>query len=314
MTGITNTRRPTAALIGAVLMATACSAGTSTPDATPEPPGAAPTPTPAVSEMCELGVCLAVSRDVPMSSATTADVYAPDEPGPWPTVVFLHGDPPSRYPLVEDVALRGAVVFDARWRPPPPGTGESELPSALLTAMEDAACAVSFASGHAEQYGGDGSRLVVAGHSAGGAVGMVAALTGNALLEADTYKGDCAYDVMFDGPQAVVGLAGSYDPSDTPGDPRNALQKSDPDLYRRIIPVTHLGSNPELKVWLLHGRADSIIPVESSNRFDTALREAGYDVTLTVLEDVDHFLTSPEPPNPPHVYDTVIQAILDAAG
>lgn len=321
MAGTMRRLHPAATLLGVALVVAGCSAVSSVTDATPvsteatgAPGGSTPSPADGATEVCDLGVCLAVTRDVPMSSATTVDVYAPTAAGSWPTVVFLHGDPPSHYPLVEDVARQGAVVFDARWRPPSPGTGKPELSDALLTSFEDAACAVSFASGRAKEYGGDGTRLIVAGHSAGGPVAMVAALTGNTLLEADRYSGDCAYDVMLDGPQTVVGLAGSYDPSDTPGDPRNALQESDPDLYRLTNPVTHLGSNPGLKVWLLHGRTDSVIPVESSTRFDTALREAGYDVTLTVLEDVGHFLTSPEPPNLPDVYDTVIQAILDAAG
>ncbi len=311
MTGITIMDRRAAAVLGAVLMMTACTAST-TSDNTAG--GSIPAPTPAVTELCDRGACVTLTRDVPMSTATTVDVYVPEGSGPWPTVVFLHGDPPSHYPIVEDIALAGAVVFNARWRPPPAGSTVPELSGSLLTAMQDAACAVSFASAHADEYGGDMDRVVVAGHSAGGAVAMVAALMGNQLLEDDPYDGDCAYNVFFDGPSAVVGLAGSYDPAATPGDPRNALRESDPDLYQQINPLTHLGSNPELEVRLLHGTGDTIIPPETSIRFHEALRDAGYEVELTMLEDVGHHLTSPDPPNPPEVYETVIETILEAVG
>lgn len=266
------------------------------------PDGSATTSTQDVTETCDPKPCLTVVREVPMSAATTTDVYAPSDPGPWPTVVFLHGDPPSFYPLVEDVARGGAVVFDARWR----------TSGSLLTAMQDAACAVSFASGHARDYGGD-QRVVVAGHSAGATVAMVAALTGNELLDAEDYEGDCAYNVFFDGAAAVIGLAGSYDPADHSADPRNALRESDPELYRRINPATHLGSNPDLVVHLLHGATDATISAEASVRFHEALREAGYDAELTVLDDVGHLLTSPEPPNPRVAYDAVVMAIVELA-
>lgn len=181
--------------------------------------------------------------------------------------------------------------------------------------MEDAACAVSFASGNAHEYGGDKNRLTVVGHSAGASVGMVAALSGNELLEADSYDGDCAYDVMHGEANAIVGLAGSYDPADAPRDPRNALRDTDPDLYERVLPHTFLDTNPDdPEVLLVHGAADTTIPVAASIRFDEVLRANGFDVQLRVLDDVGHSLASPEPPNPPEAYDAVVAAILEAAG
>jgi dipeptidyl aminopeptidase/acylaminoacyl peptidase len=41
-----------------------------------------------------------------------------------------------------------------------------------------------------------------------------------------------------------------------------------------------LGENLDLKVRLIHGKYDSIIPFETSVDFDTALAEAGYDTVL----------------------------------
>lgn len=125
---MTTTRRRhrwVAVLTGAALMVTACTpAAPSATETTSEPAGATPSPIPSVTQLDILGVSLTVGRGVPMSSATTTDVYAPEDPGPWPTVVFLHGDPPSRYQIVEDIAVGGAVVFargGARRHPGPRG-------------------------------------------------------------------------------------------------------------------------------------------------------------------------------------------------
>lgn len=313
MTAARRRHRWVAVLTGTALVVTACTAAApSAPQTTSEPAGATPSPTPSVTQLDILGVSLTVSRGVPMSSATTTDVYAPDGVGPWPTVVFLHGDPPRPYRIVEDIAVGGAVVFDARWRPPAPGTTGQELAEALLTSMQDAACAVSFASRHARDYSGDKNRLVVVGHSAGASVGMVAALSGNELLEADSYDGDCAYDTMHGEADVIVGLAGSYDPADAPREPRNAVREADPDLYERVIPHTYLDSNPDdPEVLLVHGEADTNIPVAASIRFDEVLRANGFDVELKVLEDVGHSLAFPDPN--PEVYDAVVAAILEAA-
>ena len=50
------------------------------------------------------------------------DVYRPDAAGPWPVVVLIPGggwnsaDLASTAPLAEDLAARGAVVFNATYR------------------------------------------------------------------------------------------------------------------------------------------------------------------------------------------------------
>lgn len=270
-------------LVAAALLLVGCTAGATTETRSDETTTQDPTAAPeqALTEECGPGFCVTATRHVAMSSQTITDVYArtdvyaTEDP---PVVVLLHGTQAGGYgPLAEAVAREDVVVFNATWRSAAPP----------LTAVQDAACAVRFARANATDYGGDPTRVVLAGHSSGASIAMVVALAG------DQFEGDCLAETTSALPDAVVGLAGSYDPEDHPGDPRNALRDSDPALYQALNPVTHLGANPELRVRLLHGQADAEIPVEASINFHQMLLDAGYEVQLTVLEEVGHTLQNP---------------------
>lgn len=97
------------------------------------------------------------------------DVYVPNPkayPGPRPVLVYVHGGAFSM--LSKDThrfmamafARQGYVVFNTNYRLGPV--------HAYPAPLEDAAEAVLFAARHAERYGGDAGRLVLAGESAGG--------------------------------------------------------------------------------------------------------------------------------------------------
>jgi acetyl esterase len=96
-----------------------------------------------------------------------ARVYRPETPGPHPTIVFLHGggfvigdldthDDHARL-LCRDV---DAVVLSVDYRLAP----EAPFPAGF----EDCLAAALWAVEHADQLGGDASRMAVAGDSAGG--------------------------------------------------------------------------------------------------------------------------------------------------
>jgi acetyl esterase len=103
-----------------------------------------------------------------------ARVYRPDGEGPHPTVVFFHGggyvigdldthDNQART-LCREV---GAVVLSVAYRLAP----EHPFPAGV----RDCEAATRWAATHVDELGGDGSRLAVAGDSAGGNIAAVVA-------------------------------------------------------------------------------------------------------------------------------------------
>lgn len=102
-------------------------------------------------------------------------VYTPDLPGALPVVVYFHGggwvlyDLDTFNPICRDLAnAAGAVVVAVAYRLAP----EHPFPAAV----DDAYATVRWVADHAARIGGDGSRVAVAGDSAGGNLSAVTAL------------------------------------------------------------------------------------------------------------------------------------------
>jgi acetyl esterase len=102
-------------------------------------------------------------------------VYTPDLPGVLPVIVYFHGggwvlyDLDTFNPICRDLAnAAGAVVVAVAYRLAP----EHPFPAAV----DDAYATVRWVADHAAQIGGDGSRVAVAGDSAGGNLSAVTAL------------------------------------------------------------------------------------------------------------------------------------------
>lgn len=119
-----------------------------------------------------------VVRDVPYLAtgrrAHLLDVYRPrGEDGPRPAVLYVHGggfrilSKDTHWVMGLAFARRGYVVFNVSYRLAP----RDPFPAAL----EDVCAAYRWVVEHAERYGADPSRLVLAGESAG--ANLVTALT-----------------------------------------------------------------------------------------------------------------------------------------
>ncbi len=259
------------------LVATACGDGES--GATPSPAATTAPTEQATAALSPVPSTIEVTEGVAYTSTQKLDVYAPTEPGPWPVVVVLHGAPGSKADLAalsEAIAQQGAVVFNADWR---------DVIPKFLEATEDMACVVRFARASAADYGGDPTRVTLLGWSAGGASGAVVALAG------DDFEGDCLVSGDSGLPDAFVGIAGGYNFA-IDGEAA-FLKEDDLETWEAINPYSHIGSNPELRVRLVHGDADGTVSVEESIQFQQALEDAGYDVTLTVLEGAGHRIVVP---------------------
>jgi acetyl esterase len=133
-----------------------------------------------VAESIELsgpGEPVAEVRDVRVPAAggeVLVRAFRPEGDGPLPVVAYLHGGGWVMGSVDSyDTALRalanatGAIVAGVEYRLAP----EHRFPAAL----EDSLAAIRWLSAHADELGGDGSRLAVAGDSAGGNLAAVVA-------------------------------------------------------------------------------------------------------------------------------------------
>jgi predicted esterase len=185
------------------------------------------------------------------------DVHYPTQPGPWPVLVLIHGAGLGRESynsFARLLAESGAVVFNADWR---------VLADHVEDSLGDIACAVRYARSQADEYGGDPGRTMLIGHSTG------AVYAGEVASNGDAYAGDCAMNTSA----LTQGLA-LLAPAQVPGG----------------RPWSHrtLGSNPELRVVIVHGQSDDVARPSLSIRTMGLLEDAGYDVAMTLV-DGDHY-------------------------
>ena len=164
--------QPMSAVLAVVLLAAAgCGASNDPAENSVDPP--------ATSEMTateEFEVPVTETTSIVYMTVDGADllmdVFAPEGEGPWPVVVSFHGccgdpegkDIPPTVSVAEAAAAQGMLVFTPTWL----RFDDIPLTSATpVEAADRAACAVALAQQLAPEYGGDPTRTVVDGFSAG---------------------------------------------------------------------------------------------------------------------------------------------------
>jgi acetyl esterase/lipase len=166
--------------------------------------------------------------------------------------------------------------------------------------LVDCKLALKWIREHIAEYGGDPSRVVVTGGSAGGHLATLVALTAN----------DPRYQRGFESVDtSVLGVASIYGPFDIDA----VLEHTGPklrvwakklifdDKSREASPITHVrpGLPPMLVV---QGTADNLVPPELAHRFVEAMREAKNEVV--------HL----EVPRAPHAFDVFFSLRSEAVG
>jgi acetyl esterase/lipase len=154
--------------------------------------------------------------------------------------------------------------------------------------LSDVECAVDFAVDTTTRLSGTSvtaQPVVLLGHSAGAHLAALSALTG------DRFRKNCPYPhVDVD---AVVGLSGAYD-IDRLRYLAWPLFGHDvavaPEAWRQGNPLTWVGERQDdpLRVLLVHGAADDVVPLSSTRTFAAALRRSGHAVNVVELNGADH--------------------------
>jgi acetyl esterase len=163
-----------------------------------------------------------------------ADIYLPSSPAEGPSAVvlmmhgggFIHGKRSEPNGWDRWLAGRGYTVFDIDYRLAPPPTWNLAAP--------DAACAMGWIAANAQAYHVDGTRILVAGQSAGAGLALQLAFG----IEEGTVTSSCGGEVPK--PAAVFAL---YPPDDFPmGWNFNAALGS---ARARVFLRNYIGGAPE---------------------------------------------------------------------
>jgi acetyl esterase/lipase len=215
-----------------------------------------------------------------------------------PVILQIHGggwtigakDTQGR-PLMNHLARAGWVCVAANYRLSPRGRWPDHLVDCKL--------ALAWIREHVHEYGGDPSRVVVTGGSAGGHLAAMLALTQN----------DPAYQPGFADIDTTVSAAipmyGAYDMVETFTAFGSRIGRKiagwvgavvlgttpdrDPGAFVDASPVAHVDPSDAATPFLVvHGTVDNLVPVEQARRFAARLRDVGCDVTYVELQGAPH--------------------------
>lgn len=151
--------------------------------------------------------------------------------------------------------------------------------------LHDCKTAVRWLRANADKYHVDPAHIGVIGGSAGGHLSLMVGLTDHeAGLDPKEPYGQFSCRV-----QAVVDL---YGPGDLVSRGKDhvmfpATLADKPELYRQASPLTH-ASKGDPPVLILHGTGDKTVPVEQSKAMAEALKKAGVEHQLILVEGAPH--------------------------
>jgi len=238
-------------------------------------------------------------RDIPFGGGGAKplrlDVYRPrGGEGPLPVLLYVHGGGwtmgSKNYQGLETcthMARRGWLCVNADYRLSPRAT----FPDHIV----DVKRAIRWIREEGAPLGADPECIVITGGSAGGHLCALAALTPN----------DPEYQPGFEGiDTSLQGCIPFYGVFDLTGGQQHwpnrsldralervvlkARRRDDPDAFRRASPLHRV--HPDAPPFLvIHGTADSLVPIEESRVFHRALAEAtGGGATLAEIPGAQH--------------------------
>ena len=217
------------------------------------------------------------------------DIYLPERTSaPSPAIVYFHGGgwaagtrrrfgrafkswSPS---ALARLAAAGFAVVTVDYRL----SGEATFPAQI----DDAKAAVRWLRTNAEELHVDVDRIVAWGESAGGQLAALLGVTGHR----DSADDVCAVISWY----APMDLRNGSDPASVESKMLGGPAVDRPDVAAAASPITHV--HPAAPPFhIQHGTADTLVPIDQSERMAEALREVGVPVVFKVIEGSDHFWT-----------------------
>ncbi|MCX7358880.1 MAG: alpha/beta hydrolase [Alphaproteobacteria bacterium] len=217
------------------------------------------------------------ARDLPYGDGPRhkLDVYAPRGATQLPVIVFIYGGSWSSGSK-NDYAFAGAALASRGFVTVIPDY--QLVPTVRFpTFIEDCAAAVRWVTEHAQDHGGDPSRILLVGHSAGAYNVMMLALDAHFLRDAG---------VDSTRVRGAVGLSGPYDflPFDVDAT-RNAFGQAPDTALTQPVHFARTDAPPLLLLW---GEADTTVGPRNLRSLDAAMRSVGAEVETKTYPGVNH--------------------------
>ena len=216
------------------------------------------------------------------------DIYVPDNRnGARPLIVWIHGGawmegsknhcPPLAW------TRKGYLVASVDYRL----SQEAKFPAQI----KDCKAAVRWLRVHAKQYGIDPHRFVAWGDSAGGHLASLLGTAGNVP------EWELGLPSVSSRVQVVIDWYGRADLTRVSTDPAWANSPSAmllggygddvAEAAKKASPIFHV-SKDDPPFLIMHGSMDSLVPQRQSEAFAGALKEAGVESRLVILEGAGH--------------------------
>lgn len=186
------------------------------------------------------------------------DLYLPTAAGagPWPVVLWLHGQPGRKHPTPARHLVRsGYAVASVEYR--------SSRVARFPAQIRDAKAAVRWIRENAAQYALDPDRIAAWGESAGGHLAVLLATT--------------AGDPALDSAAAAA----------TPSRIRAAVNYFGPGRQGAASALRYISAD-DSPVLTVHGGADRTVSPGRSELLDAALRSAGVESMLVIVRGARH--------------------------
>ncbi|ATB50350.1 alpha/beta hydrolase [Corallococcus macrosporus] len=217
-----------------------------------------------------------------------ADVFLPQTSAsrPRPAVLYFHGggwrggERGYARAWADFFTARGYALLSFDYRLFPAATG--------LKAPGDVKCGIRWVKDHAAAYGIDPDRLVLFGESAGGHLAALAGYSaGDSRLPSTCGAGDTSVAAIigFYAPGDLVTYAARA-PAPLEGFTGVPLEGHRA-LYELLSPIHHVGPRTPPTL-LLHGGADSVVPLDASRALAGRLAQAGVPHALFTLPYAEH--------------------------
>ena len=220
------------------------------------------------------------------------DVSVPVGAGPHPVAILVHGGGWSRgdkfrvpsgdsadiTPMFAPLTAAGYVWFSINYRHAP----SHRWPACF----EDLQTAIRWVKAHAAEFGGDPSRIVLFGHSAGG---HLVCLAGTLVDDSVRVQAVVGYAPVTNHEQDLPVRGGLSTSLQALLNRPKALTPESLGLLHEISPLNHV--RPGLPPFLLiHGELDKTVPLQQSLDFQARLRASGDTCDLLVIPGAGHSL------------------------